>query len=46
MILAAVGKNGTGKDFFLDYVAQKYGFPMISPSAMLSASSQLRTALS
>ena len=30
MILAAVGKNGTGKDFFLDYVAQKYGFPMIS----------------
>ena len=43
MILAAVGKNGTGKDFFLDYVAQKYGFP---PSAMLSASSQLRTALS
>ena len=40
MILAAVGKKGTGKDFFLDYVAQKYGFPM------LSASSQLRTALS
>ena len=27
MILAAVGKNGTGKDFFLDYVAQKYELP-------------------
>lgn len=30
MILAAVGKNGAGKDFFLDYVAEQYGFPMIS----------------
>lgn len=30
MVLAAVGKNGTGKDFFLEYVAKKYGFPMIS----------------
>lgn len=30
MILAAVGKNGTGKDFFLEYIAKKYGIPMIS----------------
>ena len=30
MVLAAVGKNGTGKDFFLEYVAQTYNFPMIS----------------
>ena len=30
MVLAAVGKNGAGKDFFLDYVAEKYGFPMVS----------------
>ena len=30
MVLAAVGKNGTGKDFFLEYVAETYGFPMIS----------------
>lgn len=30
MVLAAVGKNGAGKDFFLDYVAEQYGFPMIS----------------
>ncbi|MBO4895113.1 MAG: AAA family ATPase [Clostridia bacterium] len=30
MVLAAVGKNGTGKDFFLEYVAKNYGFPMIS----------------
>lgn len=30
MILAAVGKNGAGKDFFLEYVAKTYGLPMIS----------------
>ncbi|MCR5151264.1 MAG: AAA family ATPase [Clostridiales bacterium] len=30
MVLAAVGKNGAGKDFFLDYVAEQYNFPMIS----------------
>lgn len=30
MVLAAVGKNGTGKDFFLEYVAKTYDFPMIS----------------
>ena len=30
MVLAAVGKNGTGKDFFLEYVAKTYNFPMIS----------------
>lgn len=30
MVLAAVGKNGTGKDFFLEYIAKKYSLPMIS----------------
>ncbi|MDR2647783.1 MAG: AAA family ATPase [Oscillospiraceae bacterium] len=30
MIIAAVGKNGTGKDFFLEYLAKKYALPMIS----------------
>lgn len=30
MVLAAVGKNGTGKDFFLEYIAKKYELPMIS----------------
>lgn len=30
MIVAAVGKNGTGKDFFLEYIAKKYELPMIS----------------
>ncbi|MCR5484663.1 MAG: AAA family ATPase [Clostridiales bacterium] len=30
MVLAAVGKNGTGKDFFLEYIAKKYDLPMVS----------------
>lgn len=30
MVIAAVGKNGTGKDFFLEYLAKKYELPMIS----------------
>lgn len=30
MVLAAVGKNGTGKDYFLEYVAKKYNLPMVS----------------
>lgn len=30
MVLAAVGKNGTGKDFFLEYIAKEYNLPMIS----------------
>ncbi|HZJ77778.1 MAG TPA: AAA family ATPase [Clostridia bacterium] len=30
MVIAAVGKNGTGKDFFLEYLAQKYDLPMVS----------------
>ena len=30
MVLAAVGKNGTGKDFFLEYIAKKYSLPMVS----------------
>ena len=29
-IIAAVGKNGTGKDFFLEYIRDKYGIPMVS----------------
>ncbi|MDR3313529.1 MAG: AAA family ATPase [Oscillospiraceae bacterium] len=30
MVIAAVGKNGTGKDFFLEYIAKKYSLPMTS----------------
>ncbi|MCL2509253.1 MAG: AAA family ATPase [Oscillospiraceae bacterium] len=30
MVLAAVGKNGTGKDFFLEYISKKYELPMVS----------------
>ena len=30
MVLAAVGKNRTGKDYFLEYVAKKYFLPMVS----------------
>ncbi len=30
MVIAAVGKNGTGKDYFLEYLAKKYDLPMIS----------------
>jgi len=30
MVIAAVGKNGTGKDFFLEYLAKTYNLPMIS----------------
>lgn len=30
MVLAAVGKNGTGKDYFLEYLAKKHNLPMIS----------------
>ena len=30
MVLAAVGKNGAGKDFFLEYLAKKYNLPMVS----------------
>jgi len=29
-VIAAVGKNGTGKDFFLEYIRDKYGLPMVS----------------
>lgn len=29
-VIAAVGKNGTGKDFFLEYIAKKYEIPMVS----------------
>jgi len=29
-VIAAVGKNGTGKDFFLEYIAKKYEVPMVS----------------
>ncbi|MCR4616091.1 MAG: AAA family ATPase [Clostridiales bacterium] len=30
MVLAAVGKNGTGKDYFLEYISKKYELPMVS----------------
>ena len=29
-VIAAVGKNGTGKDFFLEYIRDTYGIPMVS----------------
>jgi dephospho-CoA kinase len=29
-VIAAVGKNGSGKDFFLDYIANTYDHPMVS----------------
>ncbi|MDR1463855.1 MAG: AAA family ATPase [Oscillospiraceae bacterium] len=29
-VIAAVGKNGTGKDFFLEYIRDKYALPMVS----------------
>ena len=30
MIVAAVGKNASGKDYFLEYISKKYGVPMYS----------------
>ncbi|MDR1734952.1 MAG: AAA family ATPase [Oscillospiraceae bacterium] len=30
MVIAAVGKNGSGKDFFLEYLRDKYNLPMTS----------------
>ena len=30
MVIAAVGKNGTGKDFFLEFISEKYNLPMVS----------------
>lgn len=30
MILAAVGKNASGKDYFLEYLSKKYDIPMYS----------------
>ena len=30
MIIAAVGKNASGKDYFLKYLSDKYAIPMIS----------------
>ncbi|GHS97268.1 hypothetical protein FACS189421_03760 [Bacteroidia bacterium] len=30
MILGAVGKNATGKDYFLEYISKKYSIPMFS----------------
>jgi len=29
-VIAAVGKNGTGKDFFLEHIAKTHGVPMVS----------------
>jgi dephospho-CoA kinase len=30
MIISAVGKNASGKDYFLEYISKKYGIPMLS----------------
>jgi len=30
MIIAAVGKNASGKDYFLEFVSREYGIPMLS----------------
>lgn len=30
MIIAAVGKNASGKDYFLDYISKTYDIPMLS----------------
>jgi len=30
MILAAVGKNASGKDYFLEFISREYGIPMLS----------------
>lgn len=30
MILAAVGKNASGKDYFLEFISKEYGIPMLS----------------
>ena len=30
MIIAAVGKNASGKDYFLEYIAREFGIPMLS----------------
>jgi len=29
-VIAAVGKNGTGKDFFLERISEQYNIPMVS----------------
>ena len=28
MIIAAVGKNASGKDYFLEYISKEYGIPI------------------
>ena len=30
MIIAAVGKNASGKDYFLEYISKEYGVPLLS----------------
>ena len=30
MILAAVGKNASGKDYFLEFISKEFGIPMLS----------------
>ena len=30
MVIAAGGKNVTGKDFFLEFISEKYNLPMVS----------------
>lgn len=30
MVIAAVGKNASGKDYFLEYISREFGVPMLS----------------
>ena len=30
MIIAAVGKNASGKDYFLEYISKEFGVPLLS----------------
>ena len=30
MIIAAVGKNASGKDYFLDFISKEFGVPLLS----------------
>ena len=30
MIIAAVGKNASGKDYFLEFISKEFGVPMLS----------------
>ena len=30
MVIAAVGKNASGKDYFLEFISKEFGVPMLS----------------